>query len=208
MKRILIILALVLAALALLFYAMDWDAPAIEQVEQLRNPALTLVMQVLAFLGSVRFLLPMNLLLILLEFRKTGWNSIAIPLSTLLVWILNAVIKRIVGRARPIGNALASEASLSFPSGHAMVSTFFVLVLALRYHRKKRSPWLLVLAGIYILLMGFSRVYLGVHYPSDVFGGSSLAFLLSALYLFWAEGGILQRYGQKNDFSGDNPSDS
>ncbi len=183
MKRRLLTISLILALLSVVFYISDWDTPILVFFTRLRTPALTRLMHVVAFMGSVRFLLPFNLLFILFTFREERWHSLCIPLGTLSVWILNSLIKNIVKRQRPAISALALEKSLSFPSGHAMVSSFFIMSLAMRYYKKHHKSAVFVFAALYILLMGINRIYLGVHFPSDVLAGSSFGLFLFALTL-------------------------
>lgn len=84
----------------------------------------------------------------------------------------NLILKVIFARTRPsIFNPLVRETSYSFPSGHAMISAAFVcVVMLLLWHTRYR--WAAVIGGFAVtLLIGLSRIYLGVHYPSDVLAG-------------------------------------
>ena len=97
--------------------------------------------------------------------------------------ILNQLLKRILRRPRPTEFRIVEETGYSFPSGHSMVSMAFygyLIYLIYRYIKNKYIKWsLIVLLSILICLIGISRIYLGVHYTSDVLGG----FLLSISYL-------------------------
>ena len=104
--------------------------------------------------------------------------------------ILNLSLKEILHRNRPVTNRIIEEIGYSFPSGHAMVSMafygFFIYLIYV-YCDKKKFKWpLIIFLTINILAIGISRVYLGVHYLSDVIAGFtfSLAYLIVFVYLF------------------------
>jgi membrane-associated phospholipid phosphatase len=101
--------------------------------------------------------------------------------------LLNVLAKAVLGRVRPaFWHSLAPETTPSFPSGHAMGSLALVLTLflLLRHSRWRWLSWTLGL--LFVLGVGWSRMYLGVHYPSDVAAGwvASTAWVLSVYFLF------------------------
>lgn len=173
------------------FYLTSLDLRVLEGLLAIRNPAFTLLAFLFAFLGSWRFLVPFNLLFAFF-FRKKKPFALLIPLGTLSCWVLNHLIKELIQRQRPPIAALAIENSFSFPSGHAMVSSCFILLLFI-FIKKTWDKDFLVPAAIYIGLMALSRLYLGVHYPSDVLVGSALG-----LAYAWA---LYQYFGGKYDRS-------
>lgn len=122
-------------------------------------------------------------LLILVLAIKDKKIKISLVINLLGITIINNLIKVIIARPRPEINKLVTETGYSFPSGHSMVSMAFygyLIYLIYRYIENKYIKWLLiVLLSILICLIGISRIYLGVHYTSDVLGG----FLLSISYL-------------------------
>jgi undecaprenyl-diphosphatase len=102
--------------------------------------------------------------------------SFAILSSFTAMWVLNTLIKEILQRERPSLQHLVEAGGYSFPSGHAMISMgFFGMIFAIwAIERKIRGRSLFlpcVLGALLILLIGLSRVYLGVHFPTDIVGG-------------------------------------
>jgi undecaprenyl-diphosphatase len=128
-------------------------------------------------LGGTTVLTIMTVLVtiyLLLDRRRA--IAIFVLASVLGGWALSAALKLSVARARPdIVPHLVEVNDLSFPSGHAMVSavTYLTLAALISGTRRYRSTRIFIVgAGILLTLMiGMSRVYLGVHYPTDVLGG-------------------------------------
>lgn len=118
-------------------------------------------------------------------FRNKKIN-LCIVSNVLIVTVVNNLLKIAFMRARPDINPLAIENSYSFPSGHAMISmaVYGYLIYLIYYHvdnKVVRRVFITILA-ILILLIGISRIYLGVHYASDVIGGFSLSIVYLIIY--------------------------
>ena len=132
------------------------------------------------FGGAIFVISLTTILFFVIKDKKIG---ISIITNLGIVTILNQIIKFIMQRPRPTEFRIIEETGYSFPSGHSMVSLAFygyLIYLIYRYIKNKYIKWLLiVLLSILICLIGISRIYLGVHYTSDVLGG----FLLSISYL-------------------------
>jgi len=139
-----------------------------------RSPEMTEVMKWITFLGGQYFLTGAIILTILLLWRKHRKDAFLFGFIFLFGVGLNFLLKEIFQRARPI-DSLITELHYSFPSGHAMNSTVFYIALCYFIFRNiKNRTWGFVwtlLAGIVVVLICISRVYLGVHYPSDVIAG-------------------------------------
>jgi undecaprenyl-diphosphatase len=111
----------------------------------------------------------------------------------------SSLLKHWIGRARPpVGSELTTVISYSFPSGHSMLSavTYLLLGTMLARTESQRSVriFFMTMAVLTTLLVGLSRVYLGVHYPSDVLGGWTAG--LCWAILWWIIARVLQRRGK------------
>lgn len=109
--------------------------------------------------------------------------TISIFLNLGLVGLINHVLKRIVQRPRPIEYRIIDERGYSFPSGHSMASMafygFLIYLIFKKVKNKKLKVFEIAILSLLIVLIGMSRIYLGVHYTSDVLAG----FFLSIAYL-------------------------
>lgn len=132
------------------------------------------------FGGAIFLIIATIILFILIKNKKIGFSIIS---NLVIVTILNQLLKNILQRPRPNEFRIIEETGYSFPSGHSMVSMAFygyLIYLIYRYVKNKYVKWvLIVLLSILICTIGISRIYLGVHYTSDVLGG----FLISISYL-------------------------
>jgi len=148
------------------------------------------VMLFFTFLGTHLFLIPANLVLIVyfLFIRKHRWYSIKIPVIALSSLALMFLLKNLFGRHRPDIPLLREAQGLSFPSGHALMSvTFYGLLIYITWKTVTRKwlKWLLTISLLLlILIIGFTRIYLRVHYPSDVFAGFAIGFLWLVISIF------------------------
>ena len=147
---------------------------------KIRTPLLTKIFLIITNLGSPYVLILLTLLSFLLKNKKL---SFIITANLGLITIINQVLKFIVKRPRPSDLFLIVETGYSFPSGHSMVSlSFYGLLIYFIYKyfkNKKLKIFLITFLSLIIILIGISRVYLGVHFVSDVISG----FLLSLSYL-------------------------
>lgn len=132
------------------------------------------------FGGAIFLSIATVMLFLFIKNKKIGLSIIS---NIIIITVLNQLLKRILQRPRPTEFRIVEETGYSFPSGHSMVSMAFygyLIYLIYRYIKNKYVKWTLItILSILICLIGISRIYLGVHYTSDVLGG----FLLSISYL-------------------------
>ncbi len=159
------------------------------------------VMQLFSFLGTHYFLIPANLLMFcyFLFIRKHRWFSIKIPVVAISSTVLMFLLKFIFQRERPLNPLLTEAKGLSFPSGHAMMSfTFYGLIIYMVWiNVQSRLLRSVLVTGLLllILLIGISRVYLKVHYASDVIAGFCLGLMWLVLCSFVLD--KMEKYSQK-----------
>lgn len=143
------------------------------------NNNLTHIIKIITFLGSATFVISLTVLSLL--FLKNKRIGIFMSIDLIVITIFQHILKPIFGRIRPVGVNLIEETSYSFPSGHsltAMAFYGFIIYLIYKSNLKYKKVYIILLS-IVILLIGLSRVYLGVHFITDVLGG----FTFSLFYL-------------------------
>jgi membrane-associated phospholipid phosphatase len=167
--------------------AASFDAVAFRWVRQALGPQQQWV-EAVTFFASRNFITVAGCLLInwFLLLRRHRWYSLLVPVVALGSITLNLVLKQFYSRPRPL-LPLVSASGLSFPSGHAMISASFygLLIYLVQTHvRRPGLRWLLTaLLAALVLLIGLTRVYLRVHYATDVLAGftAGLVWLVIAI---------------------------
>lgn len=165
-----------------------WETPLIQAVRATAPPGFGTLALVLSWVGSATGMVPVVLVLGLLLWRKSHTMARFFLLSVGGAMLLNLVFKAFFDRARPdILNKLWTENDSSFPSGHATMAMALVAALVALYWR---TPWRAPLAVgglLYAFLMGAARVYVGVHYPTDVLAGwaAGLAWVAGVAFIYW-----------------------
>lgn len=206
-KRILIIGACIILFIELLDDVLEGDLMTLDLlakaffVENLRADWLTPIMESISALATPVSLLV--LLLIIVAFAPGKRPGMFCTVNLVLVVLLNVLLKELVQRPRPEDINLVVETGFSFPSGHSMVAmAFFGLLVWLVWHYEKdRTLRLACCAGflLIILLIGISRIYLGVHYASDVLAGFCISLAWLAMYTSVAAPFLLQEAEEKAD---------
>lgn len=161
-------------------YSLAYDTAVIEQSVHWRADGLTRLFALITKAGEGIFLAPFAVLVIVTVFL------LRYRLEALLLTVtiggcegISETLKDTIMRERPVGyNLIELPTSYSMPSGHALVgAVFFTLLTILLYQRYRVSAvryWIAVVGFGFVLLLCISRVYLGVHYPTDVLAGYSL----------------------------------
>ena len=159
----------------------------------LHSKPLTTIMLWITFLGSSNFLFPVYLVLVCFSlFTSSRINALMIAFTGAGVYVIIAALKLCFGRSRPVHSMIAPPATFSFPSGHSGSGMTFLLLLAFLITRKPMTRRMKCLVfGIMFsigLAVGFSRIYLNLHYPTDVLSGFCVAFFwLAAMYLIYSQ---------------------
>ena len=152
------------------------------------NSSNTQVMKVITWFGSATCLILLTIILFIV--LKNKITSFLIAINLVIVTILNQLLKFVLQRPRPDDYRLIDESGYSFPSGHSMISmAFYGYLIYLIYKSKFNKYVKIILITIFvflILFIGISRIYLGVHYTSDVIAGIllSISYLIVFIKLF------------------------
>lgn len=191
-RRIILITVSIITFLAIVYCLASNQIQAFdEKVYSFFRPMIsghiTVLFRIITAAGGATFLIVFTVLLMI--FRKEKITRIAIPLNLVSVTILNLVIKEIARRPRPADIGLVQEIGFSFPSAHAMVNTafygFIIYLIFCNEKNKTKRNILCILFAFLILGICSSRIYLGVHYASDVLAGMCLSLTYLAIFTKW-----------------------
>ncbi len=167
----------------------NFDNYIYNMIIKLKCKPVTIFFKFISFLCSTWFILISTILIMI--FSKSKKNAFLIALNILLCYILNQTLKFIFVRDRPLDINLIIENGYSFPSGHSMISlAYYGFFLYIIDHKKMKMKYKLLyssLIALLVLLIGISRIYLGVHFASDVLAGYaiSMAYLIIYIKLFY-----------------------
>lgn len=189
-KRVVVLAICVVVFVALLEDVLEGDLLRIDAaayaliVERLRADWLTPVMEAFSALAT-----PVSLivfLLVIAAFAPGRRPGACCAVNLVLVFALNQALKLAIQRPRPDGFQLAVEHGFSFPSGHSMVAmAFFGLLAWMVWHYESDRVMRIgcvAAFGVIVVMVGISRIYLGVHYASDVIAGFCVSLAWLAIY--------------------------
>ena len=161
-----------------------FDSVIYNGVKALFYPWATSVFKVLTHFASGLFLILLCFLFFLFRKRKLAFYSL---LNLLIIFVINQVLKSFFSRTRPSDLMIIEEDGYSFPSGHAQASmAFYGLIICFIYHSNLQKKWrnlLISFLFFLIFLVGITRIYLGVHYVSDVLAGYLVSYVCLTIYL-------------------------
>src|SRR4030095_2553582 len=174
-------------------------------VHQTASPTLTTLMRGISFLGSTQFLFAATAVIVVwFIFRRWKREAILLAINMIGASVLNITLKLAFKRVRPepFFN-LATPKSFSFPSGHSLASFCFFGALAVILNARIKSRgvrtaiW--ITAGVIIFLIGLSRIYLGVHYATDVIAGFTAALIWIGAVKFVEDQLVRRRKRRRGD---------
>lgn len=161
----------------------DYDHQITEYVISHRSPALTRYFVFVTHVGDIYgYAIVLGFFTLMSVFVFKHWKYITqIVIVLTLSAVSNVILKRFVDRARPEAEHMVTVETLSYPSGHAMSAMAFYGFLIYLCYRFKINIFLkigiILFLGFLILSIGISRIYLGVHFPSDIAGGYIAGFI-------------------------------
>ncbi|WP_160719068.1 phosphatase PAP2 family protein [Bacillus sp. USDA818B3_A] len=154
-----------------------FDRAVIGFVQGKESSSLTQMMKGFTFIGSAPFVVVVSLCLLYFLYKVLHHRMELILFVYAVIGsaILNQLLKQFFHRVRPELHRLIEAGGYSFPSGHAMNAFTVYATITFLLWRHIRYRWgrglLIVISTLMIMMIGISRIYLGVHYPSDIIGG-------------------------------------
>ncbi|CAH2712982.1 hypothetical protein BACCIP111895_00115 [Neobacillus rhizosphaerae] len=182
----------------------DFDSDVIAAIQGLESTFLTKVMKFFTFIGSAPVVIILSVILMVFLYKVLHHRLELILFISAIIGsaVLNQILKQIFHRVRPNFHRLIDISGYSYPSGHAMNAFTVYVIISFLLWRHIESKWgrslLIFISGVMILGIGISRIYLGVHYPSDIIGGylASGFWLTIAIWFFqfYKEKGYNKKY--------------
>ena len=194
---ILVVLAIMTAILGLAIeaWAVGFDLQTMQAIATHRSQSLTSIAGIVSDAGSLPLLAPLAIAFVLLRRWKRPADDLALIVIAAGSAALPSVVKLFVARPRPTIEHLSHLSSLSFPSEHTTQAAAIYLTIAILLSQGLRRGWrelVVVIAILIALAVAWARVYLGVHYPTDVIAGLLLGWSWALLVFHWARPKLLQ----------------
>lgn len=151
---------------------LNWDLAILTAIHSTAQPWLDQLAQNLTQLGTNWGVFPATVLVSGKLLYNQRWRALIYWLMAIVGGgLLNCAAKLWLHRVRPSLWDYPQLSDFSFPSGHAMLSLMFVLALSWLTMHQPWNRWVWLVGGLFVGMIGWTRLYLGVHYPSDVLGG-------------------------------------
>jgi undecaprenyl-diphosphatase len=193
------------AGIGIRAWAPGFDAQALQAIAGARDATLTSIAWVVTEAGSFVLLAPLSIAFLLLRRWKRPADDIALLVIAAGSALLPLVVKLIVARPRPTIEPLGHLSSLSFPSEHTTQAAAIYLTVAIMLSQALTRGWreAAIAIGVLIALaVAWSRVYLGVHYPTDVAAGLLLGWSWALLVFHWARPKLIQDHPAMGGLAG------
>ena len=178
-----LLLFFIIMLLVILKQTSSFDSFIYQLLINFRCPVLDSFFKTITVLGNKNMIIITLLLFILLFHDK---KALVLVINVFSCIGLNSLIKHIIRRPRPSVKHLIKQGGFSFPSGHAMICLYGYLLYLV--HIKIKNKWLKLLLEILLLFIiisiGLSRIYVGVHYPTDIIAGYCLAYVISNIIIY------------------------
>jgi undecaprenyl-diphosphatase len=177
------------AGIAVRSLAPGFDVAIVQSIASNRNATLTTIAGIVSDAGSFALLAPLSIAFLLLRRWKRPADDLALIVIAAGSAALPSVVKLIVARPRPSIQNVTHLTTLSFPSEHTTQAAAIYLTIAILLSRGLARDFreaVIVLAIFVALAVAWSRVYLGVHYPTDVTAGLLLGWSWALLVFHWA----------------------
>lgn len=197
---ILLIVFLLLTILVLTGSMKSFDSSIYNFLINLRSKPMDTFMKTITKFGNTMSVIIILAIFVFILKKDDGYLLV---MNTVCVVSANQVLKHIIRRPRPDHLRLVKEKGFSFPSGHSMVSIalYGILIYIVNKNIKNKTLKIILIAllSLLILFIGLSRIYVGVHYPSDVLSGYILATVITILVIDYYN---THFRGNKNDKNG------
>lgn len=166
------------------------DIAILHWIHNLSTPLLDDIFLFFTTIGSVEYVLPLSILILgFLIYKKQRLNSVIFLFGVGGAAAANIILKHLFQRTRPsFWHSAVTETGYSFPSGHAMASSALILCLIAILWNTRWRVASIIIGGFVVVMIGVSRLYLGVHYPTDVIAGWCVSFVWFAIVIIIARG--------------------
>jgi len=180
-------------------WAPGFDTATMQAIATHGNSTLTRIAGVVSNAGSFALLAPLSIALLLLRRWKRPADDLALLVIAAGCAALPSLVKLIVARPRPDFGVVPHLLTLSFPSEHTTQAAGIYLTIAILLSQGLKRGWreaVIVMAVVIAFAVAWSRVYLGVHYPTDVIAGLLLGWSWALLVFHWARPGLTRSVGK------------